>query len=114
MPNTTSHGHEPLSAAVLHVLLALSDGPLHGYGVMQRVEAESGLAMGPGTIYGSLQRLRGLGWVEEAGPDNADARRRSLFALTVAGRKALQAEAKRLTRLATLAAERGLVTEERG
>lgn len=103
---------EPLSAAVLHVLLALSEGPQHGYAVMRRVEEESGRVTGPGTVYGSLHRLCELGWVKEAGPDATDARRRSRYALTARGRAVLKAEALRLTRLASLARERGLVAQE--
>ena len=58
---------QPLTPVVLHVLLALADGPLHGYAVMKRVEEDSGIAMGPGTVYGALQRLEEAGWIEEAG-----------------------------------------------
>src|SRR5688572_12993106 len=47
----------PLTPAVFHILLALADGPLHGYGIMQAVEASAANepSMGPGTIYGSLR-----------------------------------------------------------
>jgi len=54
------------------VLLVLADGPLHGYGVMQRVEEDSGIRMGPGTIYGTLQRLEESGLVHDAGEDPSD------------------------------------------
>jgi DNA-binding PadR family transcriptional regulator len=93
----------PLSAAVFHVLLALSDGPLHGYGIMRRVEEASGRASGPGTIYGSIQRLCDADWIAEGPPDDGDARRGRTFALTHQGREALALEARRITRLARLA-----------
>jgi hypothetical protein len=60
MTHATPSHSEPLTPAVFHVLLALSDGPLHGYAVMRQVEAESHLVMGPGTVYGSLSRLTDL------------------------------------------------------
>ncbi|GMV04235.1 MAG: PadR family transcriptional regulator [Gemmatimonadota bacterium] len=90
----------PLTPVVFHVLLALSGGPLHGYGVMKRVEEDSGLAMGPGTVYGALQRLADTGWVAEVDDDAGDARRGRAFALAPAGREALRREAERITGLA--------------
>ena len=92
----------PLTPAVFHVLLALSDGPLHGYGVMQRVDADSGLSMGPGTVYGTLQRLEDGGLVEDLGEDTADPRRKRQFQLTREGRAALRHEVARIHRLAAL------------
>jgi DNA-binding PadR family transcriptional regulator len=103
--------HAPLTPAVFHVLLALSEGPLHGYAIMQRVEEVSGLDMGPGTIYGSLRRLSEAGWVEEAGTDSSDARRGRSFALTEQGVAALAEEARRITRLARMADVRRLAAE---
>lgn len=98
----TTESSSPLTPAVFHVLLALSDGPLHGYAIMQRAEEASGLSMGPGTVYGSLQRLSDAGWVEEAPSDSEDARRGRSFGLTDAGREALATEARRITRLADM------------
>jgi DNA-binding PadR family transcriptional regulator len=93
---------QPLTPVVFHVLLALADGPLHGYAVMKRVEEDSGISMGPGTVYGSLQRLEDAGWIEEQDAASGDARRGSVFALTDAGRAALRSEGSRLGRLARL------------
>ena len=107
MPDT----HSPLTPAVFHVMLALADGPLHGYAVMKRVESDSGLAMGPGTVYGSLERLGATGWVSESASDGEDPRRGRRFALTPSGREALSAEAERLSRLARLVSSRGLTVE---
>ncbi len=102
----------PLTPAVFHILLALSDGPLHGYAIMKRVEEESRLKMGPGTVYGSLQRLADAGWVGEVRPEGATDRRRGpAFSLTSEGTDALQAEAGRITRLARLDGVRGLAPD---
>ncbi len=101
----------PLTPAVFHVLLALAEGPRHGYAVMKQVEEDSGIAMGPGTVYGSLQRLEDAGWVEVGDEDARDARRGRVFHLTPAGRGALQAEASRITRLARLEGVRELAPD---
>jgi DNA-binding PadR family transcriptional regulator len=102
----------PLTPAVFHILLALADGPLHGYGIMQAVEATAGgdPPMGPGTIYGSLQRMEEAGLVREAAGRGDD--RRRVFMLLPAGRRALAQEAERLSRLAALVRGRRLVPDE--
>ena len=63
--------------------------------------------MGPGTIYGSIQRMEEAGLVEE-GPGEDDGRRRR-YAMTAAGRDALRAEASRISRLADMARARDLI-----
>jgi DNA-binding PadR family transcriptional regulator len=101
------HESSPLTPAVFHILLALADGPLHGYGIMQAVEASAGSPMGPGTIYGSLQRMEEAGLVKEAASQTDD--RRRVFVLQAAGRRALQSEAERLARLTALVRAKRLV-----
>lgn len=106
----TTQGLGPLTPAVFHILLALAEGPRHGYAIMQAVEASAGpgMRMGPGTIYGSLQRMEEAGLVRElAAPNN----RRRLFTLRPSGRRALVAESERLARLADLVRTRRLVPE---
>jgi DNA-binding PadR family transcriptional regulator len=102
----------PLTSAVFHILLALSEGPLHGYAIMQAVEASAGspMRMGPGTIYGSLQRMEEAGLVKELAQRSGD--RRRMFTLLPAGRKALRAESERLARLAALVRAKRLVPEK--
>lgn len=95
----------PLTPVVFHVLLALADGPAHGYGIAREAEEASGgaVSMGPGTLYGSLQRLDERGLIREAAtPDDARGRhteRRKYYRITDAGRSALRAEASRLSRV---------------
>jgi DNA-binding PadR family transcriptional regulator len=103
-------GQPPLTPAVFHILLALAEGPLHGYAIMQAVEESAGMAMGPGTIYGTLERLESSGFVKEQAPARDD--RRRTFALQPAGRAALQEEARRLARLAALVRAKRLVPRE--
>jgi DNA-binding PadR family transcriptional regulator len=99
----------PLTPAVFHVLLALDGGARHGYAIMQEATATSGLSMGPGTVYGTLQRLEEGGHVAEAvrPADDPDERRR-YWRLTPAGRDALRAEAARLAGLTELLRSRNL------
>lgn len=108
MSGVTPSGHEPLTPAVLHVLLALAEGPLHGYAIMQRVEEESGVQMGPGTVYGSIQRLEVQGLVRER-DDEGEGRRR-VYEITESGKAALEAEAVRLHRLNELVRARRIAT----
>lgn len=95
-----SHGHMPaLTAAVFHILLALAGGELHGYGILKDVlrQTDGAVRLGPGTIYGTLQRLMESGWVEESdGPAAAVDERRRHYRLTRSGRQALEAEVRRM------------------
>ena len=100
----------PLTPAVFHILLALADGPLHGYAIMQAAEESAGAPMGPGTIYGTLTRLESAGFVKELPPSRED--RRRVFAIQPAGRAALQDEARRLSRLAALVRAKRLMPRE--
>lgn len=91
----------PLSQSVFHILLALSDGEKHGYGIMQEIEqrTEGHVKLGPGTLYGAIKRLLTQGLIEEAG-DSADSdlddERRRYYRLTDFGLRVTHAEAQRL------------------
>ena len=96
----------PLTPAVVHVLLALAGGERHGYAILKDVERQSNqrLRFGPGTIYGTLQRLMEAGWVEESnGPASTVDERRRYYRLTRGGREALAAEIDRLEALVRVA-----------
>ena len=88
------------------VLLSLSTGPLHGYAVIGAVEelSDGVVRLGPGTLYGALDRLAAEGLVEVGGEEVVDGRHRRYYALTGQGRNQLVAETQRrraLTRRAT-------------
>jgi DNA-binding PadR family transcriptional regulator len=88
-----------MTPAVVHVLLALAGGERHGYAILKDVQRHVGsrVRFGPGTIYGTLQRLMEAGWVEEAAPPGADVdQRRRYYRMTQAGRDALEVEVDRL------------------
>jgi DNA-binding PadR family transcriptional regulator len=105
----------PLTPAVLHILLALSTEERHGYGIMKQVERESHgkVKMGPGTLYGSIGRMIGAGLIRESDkrPDpDLDDERRIYYAITGAGRKALDAEVNRYREVIAVATEKRLTS----
>jgi DNA-binding PadR family transcriptional regulator len=84
----------------LLILSVLSEGPLHGYGIVRSVDvrSESGVRLDPANLYRSLRRMRRDGWVGEA-EEAADDGPRKVFALTPVGESVLRAEVTRLERL---------------
>jgi DNA-binding PadR family transcriptional regulator len=91
-----------LTPAVFHILLALAGAERHGYGILKDVlrQTDGSVRLGPGTIYGTLQRLMESGWVEESdGPAAAVDERRRHYLLTRPGRQALDAEVRRMEAL---------------
>ena len=84
---------------VLHILLALADGPRHGYSIMQEVAARTDgqVRLWPAAMYGSLRELEEEGLIVESEkrPSDDDERRR-YFALTPAGKRVLAQEVRRL------------------
>ena len=87
-----------LTEAVYYILLSLTR-PLHGYGIMQRVQQMSSgrVTLAAGTLYGALSTLVARGWIEEL-PSGTDSRRKE-YALTDLGREALDSELTRLQEL---------------
>ena len=107
----------PLTTPEFHVLLALGDDALHGYAMMQALEAKTGGrdALLPGTLYATLARMVDRGLLEPLAepPDpDADARRR-YYRVTVLGQDVTRAETERLRRLLAVAEEGRLVPESR-
>jgi DNA-binding PadR family transcriptional regulator len=91
----------PLPRATFHILVALQEGPLHGYGVKQQVEArsEGAVRMAPGTLYETLHRMKARGLIEETDtdvPPAEDHPQRSYYRLTTFGRAVMTAEVHRL------------------
>ena len=109
----------PLTPAVFHILLALSNGERHGYGIMKQVEADSQgkVTMGAGTLYGSLKRMLDSGLVEESDKrvdPEMDDERRIYYQITGVGVEALAAELDRYKRIVTLAQEKKLFPKTYG
>jgi len=112
-PHVTDH--LPLSPATLHVLLALTSGDLHGYGIMLEIERQSGgtYKMGPGTLYDNIKKLMKLGLVEESQAANEDKDVRREYRLTALGGGVLAAETERLAQVVRTA-RRSLRLREEG
>jgi DNA-binding PadR family transcriptional regulator len=91
-----------------HVLLALLDGPRHGYGIMRDVEelTSGDFKLGPGTLYTAIARLERAGLIEEC---EADADRRRCYRVTRKGKTAASQEAERLRALVRAARKGGLL-----
>ena len=113
----TTNSTPPLTPAVFHLLLALSSGERHGYGIMKQVEADSQgkVTMGPGTLYGSLKRMLDAGLVRESNKrvdPEMDDERRIYYQITGLGAEALAAELARYQRIVTIAQQRKLCQRE--
>ncbi len=82
----------PLTESTAYTLLALAE-PLHGYGVMQKVEAMSDgtVRIGPGTLYGAFSTLESEGLIVKVG----EVERRKSYALTEKGRRVLKEHIRR-------------------
>lgn len=82
-----------LTEPELNILLSLSEGERHGYRMMQEARERSGgrVAMGAGTLYGAIKRLRIGGLIEETAeqPEAAANARRRCYRITEAGAKTL-------------------------
>jgi DNA-binding PadR family transcriptional regulator len=110
-----SRDQSPLSPAVFHILLCLAEGERHGYAIKREIAQRTGgkLKLGPGVLYGSINKLLDQGWIEESDerPDaHLDDERRRYYRLTALGRKVAQAEVARMRELVELAAARFRMT----
>ena len=106
----------PLSTAAFHILLALTGGERHGYGIMQETARSSDgkVKLGPGTLYRSIRHLLTDGLIEESderpSPD-LDDERRHYYRLTPFGLRVAKAEAQRLAALVRLAQSKQLLPQ---
>jgi DNA-binding PadR family transcriptional regulator len=90
-----------LTHSAFLILLAVADRPRHGLGIVDEIarETDDAVRLGPGTLYGTIQKLVASGLLRETSeapdPDDHDTRRR-YFLLTARGRATLRAEARQL------------------
>jgi len=84
------------------ILKAVSLGPLHGYGIIQRIRqiSDEMLDVEQGSLYPALYRSEQRGWVSAKWELNETGRRAKFYTLTQAGRKQLEAEEASWDRLA--------------
>jgi len=108
----------PLRPAVFHILLALADGDLHGYGIMQEVAEHTAgqIRLGPGTLYGAIKRLLSdklIIEVDERPDPELDDERRRYYRLTDFGQRVLKAEVRRITKMVAVAQRKKLIPKTR-
>jgi DNA-binding PadR family transcriptional regulator len=116
MVKTDPQSQLPLTAVVLHILLALADGERHGYAIAHEIEdtTDGHIRMGPGTLYGSIQRMLGASLIEEAttrrrAADDDD--RRRYYRMTSFGRRVLELVLERLSQVVRVARQKQLVRD---
>jgi PadR family transcriptional regulator, regulatory protein PadR len=85
----------------LLILRTLVAGPMHGYGIAQRLRqvSEDVLQVGESSLYPALQRLLLNGWVKAAWGASENNRRARYYTLTAAGRKQLASERAEFARV---------------
>jgi DNA-binding PadR family transcriptional regulator len=115
MPFRPSDRLLPLTPVAFEILIALGAGDLHGYAILQAVDARAGsiLPLQTGTLYRALARLLEDGLIAEvtaADASAADARRR-VYRLTARGRRIAADEARRLADQLAAARARKLIKE---
>src|SRR3954471_2571509 len=116
MDNESADSLLPLPPATFHILLAVLNGELHGYAIIQDVEArtEGEMRMSAGTLYRSVARMVEQGLIAEVTPRRrtmTDDERRRYYRITPFGTSVARAEMRRLAQLVRLARASGLTPE---
>jgi DNA-binding PadR family transcriptional regulator len=102
MPKKPLLSERPMAPAIFHILIALADQPLHGYGIMLDIAERSAgkVKLSPGTLYGSIKQMLEEGLIEELSSRAAkDDERRRYYRLTRDGREAARQEMARMSAL---------------
>jgi PadR family transcriptional regulator, regulatory protein PadR len=87
----------------LLILQTLVPGPMHGWGVAQRIQQVSKevLQIGQGSLYPALHRLEYKGWIKSDWGNSDNNRRAKFYSLTTRGRKQLATELETWERLSS-------------
>jgi transcriptional regulator len=98
MPTSTDLLQGTLDLLILQTLVP---GPMHGWGVAQRIQQVSKdvLQIGQGSLYPALHRLEYRGWIRSDWGNSENNRRARFYALTATGRKQLETELETWERL---------------
>ena len=88
------------------ILKAVSLGPLHGYGVLLRIQqiSKERLEIQQGSLYPALYRLEHQGWIISEWGESENKRKAKYYRLTAAGKRRLQSEAEKWNRIANVIA----------
>jgi PadR family transcriptional regulator PadR len=97
------------------ILKAISLGPLHGYGILLRIQqiSKDQLEIQQGSLYPALYRLEHHGWIASEWGESENNRKAKYYRLTAAGKRRLQTEAQNWNRMAdVIAGILGTTSEE--
>jgi PadR family transcriptional regulator PadR len=96
----------PQGALEMLILKAVSLGPLHGYGILLRIQQISGerLEILQGSFYTAINRLEHRGWIEGEWGESENNRRARFYSLTRAGKRQLKSETTKWTNMAAVVA----------
>jgi PadR family transcriptional regulator PadR len=85
------------------ILKAVSLGPLHGYGILLRIQqiSKEVLQIQQGSLYPALYRLEHQGWIDSEWGESENNRKAKFYRLTAAGRKQLLLERDQWSRLSS-------------
>ena len=88
------------------ILKAVSLGPLHGYGVLLRIQQISGeqLQIQQGSLYPALYRLEHQGWITSEWGESDNNRKAKFYRLTAAGKRRFQSETEKWNHMASVIA----------
>jgi PadR family transcriptional regulator PadR len=88
------------------ILKAVSLGPLHGYGILLRIQqvSKERLEIQQGSLYPALYRLEHQGWIVSEWGASENNRKAKYYRLTTAGKRRLQAETEKWNRMADVIA----------
>lgn len=90
----TSRKDVPQGTLDLLILRIIARGPLHGWGIMQRLRhlTDEVFQVTPGSLFPALQRLEESGWADGSWDTSENNRRAKYYAITKAGRRQLARE----------------------
>ena len=102
----------PQGALEMLILKSISLGPLHGYGILLRIQQISNerLEILQGSFYTAIYRLEHRGWIEGEWGESENNRRARFYTLTAAGKRQLKTETARWTDMAAVVA--GVLNKE--
>jgi PadR family transcriptional regulator PadR len=88
------------------ILKAVSLGPLHGYGVLLRIQqiSRDRLEIQQGSLYPALYRLEHQGWIVSEWGESENKRKAKYYRLTAAGKRRFQTETEKWNRMADVIA----------
>jgi DNA-binding PadR family transcriptional regulator len=104
----TSQARVPVAPHIFEILLALSQGPRHGYGIIADIDERTGgeVSIGTSSLYAAVRQMLRDGLIEEAPPvtdEQSSGPPRRYYRITDTGREVAHLEADRLRRTAAAA-----------